>query len=273
MRFCSVLIALCFALLHLTSGAAQIELSQQEQNWLARNEQVLVGGSLDWTPFNFVSKQGKYQGIAKDYLTLLTEKTGLKFHFVLDTWQNNLDRIKQNEIQVLPAVYKTQERQTFLLFSTPYFEALDYFFVHQDLKVKTLADLNGKRLAIPKGYAHREIIKQHFPGINIIDVDTFGGAIDLVLQREADVLFDTYGALIYTLEQEGITTIKPFKSTRHIGKNPLHIATSKQYPELASIIQKGLDAITQLEHRTIYNKWFKTPLKHLGAFPTFYLPM
>ena len=235
-----------------------IELTKEEQEWLASNPKILVGGSLDWTPFNFVDEQGQYSGIANDYLNLVSKYTGLKYQIITDTWENNLQRIQQGKLDVLPAVYVTEERKTYLNLSSPYFEALDYFFIHQEVSANNFEDLNGKRLAMPKGYAHREIIETHFPDIVLVDADSFGDAIDMVLERKADVLFDTYGALIYTLEIEGISTIKPFKSTRHLGKNPIHFASSKAQPLLASIIQKGLDAISEAERRVIYNKWFQT---------------
>ena len=254
-----MLCALCFFVFDALAQASQqtVELSGEEQQWLERHPSISVGGSLDWTPFNFVDDRGQYQGIAKDYLDLVSRYTGIQYTVVTDTWQNNLARMKKGELDVLPAVYKTPERETFLHFSKPYFEALDYFFVHQDVLVNSFKDLDGKRLAIPKSYAHRELIQQHFPNIIIKDTDTFGQAIDMVLEREADLLFDTYGALMYTLETEGISTIKPFKSTRHLGKNPIHIVTAKNQVILSGIIQKGLDAITDSERRKIYNKWFK----------------
>lgn len=235
---------------------AKVQLTQQEQEWIANHQQLVVGGSPDWTPFNFTDKQGNYQGIAWDYLQLVAKKTGLTYRVVIDEWHVNLARAKNNQVQILGAVYKTEEREAFLNFSRPYFEALDYFFVRKDLQVNRLEDLNGKRLALPLGYAHRKIIQRHFPEIIIVDVLTFGEAIDAVLENRADILFDTYGALIYTLDIEGINTIVPFKSTRHLGKNPIHIASSKAHPELANIIQKGLDAITPEQHREIYNRWF-----------------
>ena len=132
---------------------------------------------------------------------------------------------------------------------------LDYFFIRDDLKVKSLEDLNGKRVAIPKDYAHEELIKKHFPKIKIISVDTFSAAIDAVLENHADMLYDTYGALTYTIEKEGINTIIPFKSTRNLGKKYIHIVTRKNAPELASIIQKGLDSISAHDKQVIYNKW------------------
>ena len=239
------------------SLAQPVLLSAEEKLWLSENKEVVVGGSHDFRPFNFVDKDGQYQGIANDYLKEISRLTGLKYRVSINTWQNSLEQIKNNELHILPSVYKTKERESFLNFSTPYFEALDYFFVHKDVSVSSFEDLAGKRLAIPKGYAHRQIISKHFPDIIFIDSDTVGGAIDLVLERKADLLFDTYGALMYILEQEGINTIIPFKSTRHLGKNPIHIVSSKKHPLLATIIQKGLDAIPEETHRKIYRHWFK----------------
>ncbi len=252
-----ILLFSCTAVSFQTKSQSQqrVILSSEEQHWLVENKDIIVGGSPDWTPFNFTDQQGNYRGIANDYLQLISHYTGIKFRVITDTWQNNLTRLQNNEVHLLGAVYKTEERDAQFIFSKPYFEALDYFFIRDDLQVNSLIDLEGKRLAIPVGYAHRKIIKKHFPKIKIVDVDTFGDAIDAVLENRADILFDTYGALIYTLEMEGITTILPFKSTRHLGKNPIHIVTSKAHPELASIIQKGLDSITPFQHRNIYNKW------------------
>lgn len=233
----------------------KIELTTQEQAWVKTHPQIRVGGSPDWAPFNFVNKNSQYSGIANDYLQLISQKTGLNFTLSIAPWSDNLKKIRNNKIDILPAVYFTKERSQYLAYSSPYFEVLDYFFIRDDLDVKTLTDLNGKRVAIPESYAHIELIKKHFPKIKIVVVNTFGDAIDAVLENRADLLYDTYGALIYTLEKEGINTILPFKSTRQLGKNPIHIVTRKDNSTLSAIIQKGMNAITVKEQREIYNKW------------------
>jgi len=250
-----ICLGLIFCLNTTLSAKPSIQLTPQEQQWLQQNPIISVGGSPDWTPFNFVNNQGQYSGIASDYLTLIAQKTGLNFNTKIDVWNINLHKIRSKEIDVLPAVYHTDERSQYLLFSQPYLEVLDYFFIRNDLQVKTLEDLDGKRVAIPKGYAHIRLIEKHFPNIKIIHVDTFGEAVDAVLENRADMLYDTYGALIYTLEKEGIKTIVPFKSTRHLGKNFIHIVTRKDMPILAGIIQKGLNAISPEEKRVIYRRW------------------
>ncbi len=241
-------------------AASEISLSPQEQAWLKNNPTVLVGGSPDWTPFNFADYKGRYQGVAHDFLQLISQKTGLKFIIHIDTWHNNLEKIRNRQIDILPAVYYTEERSRYLIFSQPYFEVLDYFFIRDDIPAQSFADLDGLRLAIPKSYAHIQLLRQFFPKIKLILVDTFGEAIDTVLEGKAELLYDTYGSLIYTLQQQGINTIVPFKSTRDIiGTNPIHIATRIDKPILAAIIDKGLAAITPLEKQKIYRKWLLLP--------------
>jgi two-component system sensor histidine kinase EvgS len=241
-----------------TQGAATTTreyLTLAEKNWIKANPIATVGGSPDWTPFNFQNKKGEYSGIANDYLQLIAKKTGLKFEVSIAPWSTNLKKLQDNKIDLLGAVYYTEERNRDFHLSTPYFEVLDFFFIRDDINAKTLEDLKGMRVAIPKDYAHIQFLQKHFPEIHIVEVDTFSEAIDTVLEKRAELLYDTYGSLIYTIEKKGINTISPFKSTSYLGNKNIHIATRKQRPELASIIQKGLNAISESEQRAIYKKW------------------
>lgn len=232
------------------------KLTMEEMIWIEQHPQVIVAGSDNWPPFSFVNEQGKYTGIARDYLTLLSQKTGLKFKVDIDIWDNSLQKIRDKKIDLISTIYYTEDRAEYLNYTESYFEVLDYFFVRDDLGVKVFDDLNSKRAAIIKGYAHKEILTKHLPGITLVTVDSLGAAIDAVLENRADMLYDTYGVLSYTLKKEGINTIIPFKSTREIiGTNPLHFVSRKDYPELAAIIQKGLDAFTPEEKRQISDQW------------------
>jgi len=233
-----------------------VTLTPDEQNWILNHPYISVGGEPDWAPFDFVDNNGVYSGFANDYLNLIAQKTGLTFKVTINQWSQNLQDLRDKKVDLLSAAYYTDDRAKYMNFSPPYIEALDYFFIRNDLEVKTLKDLNGMRVAIPKGFANIATLKNQFPEIQIITVNTFGEAIDAVLENHADMLYDNYAALVYTFKKEGINTIIPFKSTRNlIGNNPIHIVTRKGAPELASIIQKGLNAISAEEKQAIYNKW------------------
>ena len=229
-------------------------LTKKEKEWV-KNHKVKVGVGPDWAPFDFVDNDGNYRGIANDYLKLLSKKTGLKFETIVDKWSNNLKKIKEKKIDLLDAVYYSKQRDKYMDFTKPYLEILDYFYIRDDLNVSTMEDLNGKRVAIPKGYAHAQAIKKEFPKIKIVTVDTFSDSVDAVLENRADMLFDTQIALSYKLEQDGIRSIIPFKSYRKHGLMKLYMASFKGNETLISIINKGLDSITKEEKSTIYNRW------------------
>jgi signal transduction histidine kinase/ABC-type nitrate/sulfonate/bicarbonate transport system substrate-binding protein/DNA-binding NarL/FixJ family response regulator len=233
----------------------KIVLTKEEREWIKKHPKVIVGGGPDWAPFDFVDSKGKYIGIANDYLNLISEKTGLKFDVQVDKWSNNLQKMKESKIDLLDAVYYTDQRATYMNYTKPYFEMLDYFFIRDDLNISTIKDLNGKRVAMPKGYAHGDILKKEFPKIKIVAVDTFLEAIYAVLENRADALFDTYVSLSYVLKKNSISTIIPFKSYRSKGNKKLHMSTSKNRPLLTRIIDKGLLAITDDEKEKIYNRW------------------
>ena len=240
-----------------------IHLSAKERAWIKNHPIITVGGGPDWAPFDFVNAQGRYTGISHDYLMLISQKTGLKFDIIVDKWAHNLQKIKEQKIDLLHAIYYTKERASYMHFTKPYFEMLDYFFVRDDINVTTLKDLDGKRVAIPKGYAHGIILEKEFPKIKIVTVDTFSDAIDAVLQKRADLLFDTYTALSYVLKKDGISNIIPFKSYRGKHTFQLHMATAKDEPILAHILDTALEHISKEEKEHIYTKWIHGQKKTL----------
>ncbi len=238
----------------LVSRSDQLHLTDAERKWIQKHPVIKVVGEPDWAPFDFVNLNGDYQGIANDYLTLIAKKTGLKFDIKTGIWQSNLDQIKRGEVDLLPAAFINDRRRQYALFSSPYFKTLTYFFIRQDLDVKKLDDLNGLTLAIPKGYAQLDYLKQHYPQINLLETQTLNEAIDAVIEDKAQLLYDNYSVLSYTLSQFGIHNIKPFRSSRQATQS-LHFMIRQNAPELQSILNKALAAINPSEKQQIDDKW------------------
>ncbi len=233
-----------------------VELTAKEVQWLKKHPKVIAGSRSDLAPFSFVDKNKKIKGILNDYLELIGTKTGLNFVIKIDSWKSILNQLKNTDIDVVAGVYYTEERAKSYLYSPPFFEVLDYFFIRNDIDAKSIDDLNGFRVAIPKSFAHKKQIEKYFPKIKVINVNGFGEAIDAVLEGRAELLFSTYAILKYALEKEGIDSIVPFRSVRkEIGISSVHIVSRNNAPELASIIKKGLSVISEKEKRDIYLRW------------------
>ncbi|MDX1294787.1 MAG: transporter substrate-binding domain-containing protein, partial [Sulfurimonadaceae bacterium] len=80
--------ALFLFIVLIVPAMADLQLTDKEKEWIRANPTVIVGGELDWPPFDFVGPDGTYQGITNDYLQLVSERTGLKFNIITGyTWK------------------------------------------------------------------------------------------------------------------------------------------------------------------------------------------
>lgn len=61
-----------------------INLTKDEIRFVEENSIIRIGVDPDFVPFEFIDDDGAYKGIAADYLSLISKKTGLQFEVVKD---------------------------------------------------------------------------------------------------------------------------------------------------------------------------------------------
>ncbi|MCF6299033.1 MAG: transporter substrate-binding domain-containing protein, partial [Thiomicrorhabdus sp.] len=238
----------------------RVNLSAKERIWLKNYGEINVASEFDWPPFDFVDQNQKPIGLSLDYLSLIGQKTGLTFKVTPDRWLTSLSNLEHKKVDLLPAAVQTEERKKYAFFSDSYFDARYYFFIRDDLQAVQLSDLNGKTVAVPKGFSQIKTLQQHYPDIHILETDSMQAAIEAVIQNKAQVLYDVYPVLSYSIKHSGINTIVPFKATIQ-GVKKLHFMVRNDAPELLSIVNKGLAAITVSERDRMVLEWIGKPPK------------
>jgi len=75
----SVMISVMMPLLLSRSYAAdkEIDWTREEAQFIKNRPVIKLGVDPEFVPFEFIDEDGKYKGIAADYLDLISEKTGL----------------------------------------------------------------------------------------------------------------------------------------------------------------------------------------------------
>lgn len=251
-------VALYFLLFCLPLNLVALEsthLTSEEQKWIVKHPKIIVGGEVDWAPFDFVTKEGKYSGLCHDYLQLIAQKTGLNFEVITSpTCSQLIDKFKKREIDLLPAVFYDASREAYGVYTIPYYRARDLIFVKSTSSISGFADLNTKTLAIPKGYTVIQTIKSRFPEIKILEVPTILDAITAVLSSKADAAFEVQAVMAYTLKVNAISGLKAV-AQKSIDPHPFHIFVRKDWEILVSIINKAIAEITHEEHNSIANNW------------------
>ena len=234
---------------------SQVELNRQQIDWINKNPIVRVAGDTDWEPFEFVDENDDYRGFSKDLVQLIGEKTGLKFEFTPNIWEETLQSAYDGENDILIAAYKNEEREQKLSFSIPYYRSQNRFFYHNRLQLTDYTDFSGLKLVLTEGYGLAEKIQERHPSLEIAFVKTIKEGIDLVINQEADLLFDSYEVISYVLARHNVKDIVPFKGLEGDTVNPIHIAVRKDLPELLSIINLGIASITDMEKEALLKKW------------------
>lgn len=247
------LFLLFFFLYNLLFSATLELFTNEEQEYIKNNPVINVGAETDWPPFDYV-ENGKYTGIASEYLNIIERKTGLKFNYIHGYKWNQLLQMTQNkEIDLLPILAKSPDREKYLTYSSnSYITIRDYLF-STNKEYKNLNDLNNKSIAIPKGFVQEEFIKKNYPKIKIISVNNMLEAIDSVLLKKADALISNIALMGYLIKKNNISGISP---TFVINRNDnLYMAFRNDSPILKRIIDKVLNSISSLEKNQISSKW------------------
>ncbi len=250
-----------FLALHYSDAYSKLALTQAQLEWIQQHPTIKTAGGLDWSPFDFVEKKQnntlKHIGISHDILDLISKKTGLVFVMEFDQWKNNLAKIKKGELDLLPILNKSPQREEYLNFTSAYYDVFNYFFIRNDLSNSTIEQSTNLRIAIPKDFSYETQLKTNYPNLKIISTNTLTEAIFAVLENKADMLYDSYTALNYTLDKLSINSIVPLMSSKEMPLNRLYMATNKDNEMLISILNAALSDITATERNQIFLKWQK----------------
>ncbi len=233
----------------------ELELTAAEKTFIEDHPLIKVGGEIDWGPFDFVNEQGQHAGIASDYLQLVSDHTGLRFEVEPGSFSKLLEKLGAGEIDLIPAIYFSEERSRSYNYTSKYHQVAEYFFARDDAGISTAADLPGKTVAMLRGFASIETLRNTYPDVNIIEYESLDDAIDAVVTHKADLLFDAIATLTFTLREKSISNIRPTFKIENSRPFHLFMASRKDLPELASIISKVILSTTDSEKQTILSRW------------------
>ncbi len=236
------------------ANASAFFLNDDEQAWIVDHPVISVGLE-EWFPFVRTEKNGTPGGIAGDFIGLVLKKTGLKIEVISDEWSTLLSDFVAGKIDLLPATYFTDKRATFGRYSNPYFSAREFLYIRKnDGSVRSFNDLDGKKLAVVKGFGTIPKIREKFPHIEIVETKNQLSSIYAVLNEEVDALFESQIVINDLARRELITGLRSIGQTSFKASS-LYFFSRLDEPLLQSILTKALDDVSEAERRELIDKW------------------
>ena len=254
-----------FALLGLTVALSSalfgadsaIDLTEAEKAFLRNAAPVRVSNEMDWPPYNY-NDRGTPKGFSIEYFQLIAQKLGLKYEFVSGPdWNDFLERIKKHELDVMLNIINTEERREYIAFTRSYAVAISALIVREENRhLKSLRGMDGKTIAIPKGFFTAELLRAIYPGIKRLETPDMLSALEAVRFGKADAAISELSVADFLIKKH---TLSGLVSSGRV-KNPafssiLNLGTRKDLPVLRDLLQKGINAVTDEELFALRSKW------------------
>jgi ABC-type amino acid transport substrate-binding protein len=143
---------------------------------------------FDYPPFS-VTSSGKADGFSVELLKAVAEETGIQISFKIDQWAIIKEELKNGQIDILPLVSFSEERDGYYDFSVPYIVMYGNIFVQSDnTMIKGEEDLIGKRIAVMDGDTAQEYAVSKGLFDELILTTTFQDAFQLLADGECDAV-------------------------------------------------------------------------------------
>lgn len=254
-RFCLCCLLLLLALSAQTR-AASLALSEPERAFIAAHEPIRVGlFRAGWPPFEVIDEFDQFHGISADYLQLLSERLGMKVQPVLyNTWEEVLAAVKAGEVDLLPSMAATEDRQRFLSFTEPYVTTSSLIFARRDSTIRSLDDLSGRRVAVEHDYAVHELLTKAVPGVDFVLVEDSPSALKAVSTGRADAYVGNLISTTFLIEQLGLSNME-VRGESGLGNSQVRFATRKELEPLIPLLDRALGDITRDEQEAIQARW------------------
>ena len=249
----TVLLLLLTSTLH---AADVVELTAQQRQWLQQRAPLVWAAEADYQPFIFI-EQGQPAGLSYDLLTLLQKRLGLPLQRAPEAPLSELlDSTRAGRVDLLTSLRPTPERAEYLAFTHPYIQVPTVLLLRQDQdRQQTLEQLNGRKVAVGKGYAVESFVRQHYPDIDWQALPSDRIGVEALLRRELEAVVLDLGSASYLVEQ---FPAHQLQIGSRIGFDyPLSLAYRKDLPELGVILEQGLRSITQDEREALSRRWLR----------------
>lgn len=242
-------------LLMWSAAAGALTLTDEEKAWLSAHPQLRLGVDASWPPFEYRDQDGKYQGLAADYIALIQERLGVTFTPIEPTsWSAVLEEARQNTLDLLPGIMSTPERQGYLAFTRPYLDFPIVILAHEGgPKPHGLKDLYGLKVAVVENYAPHELLRTHHPDLNLVALPNVSSALQALATDEVDAVVGDLASSVWSLRQLKLEGLYVSGETPY--RYQLAMAVPRQQKILVGILDKVIADMSPAELSQIQERW------------------
>ena len=253
--------------------ANDIGLTQAERDYLRVKNVVRVCVDPDRLPFDGVDEDRQHTGLSKDYFDLFARMLAVEMVVPeVKDWNDLISKAKSRKCDVVAQINASEERRSFLDFTTPYFylplavvTRYDRIFVEESLEGA------GTQFAVIKGDIAIDKLRKRYPRVVLVEVKNNIQAMELVYDGEVFGYIGAQGAVAFAIQSLNLNKLAVTGSLPL--RYELSVATRNDEPLLGSAFEKAVLHIDPKEGQSIRDKWIAITIEKVTDYTLLWLTL
>jgi PAS domain S-box-containing protein len=232
-----------------------LEFTANQKAYLKEKKVIKMCVDPNWMPLEKIENE-KHIGIASDFIKIISKKIDTPIELVAtQLWSESLDNVKNRKCDILALAAETPIRKKYLDFTTPYIKIP--LVVATKASVAFSNNLNSikeKPLGVVRNYSIYELLKDKYPDINLVEVESLQEGLAFVDQEKIFGFLDNSMVINNEIQKnnmsDNINITGQFKENLY-----LSIASRNDEPILNEILEIALMSIKPQTSSNIIDKW------------------
>ncbi len=224
---------------------------------------------LDYPPFAIVLADGTADGFSVELLKAVTQAVGLDVEIIVDPWHEIKQQLADRQLDVLPLVSYSKERDKVFDFTAPYLHMHGTIFVRKGkTTIHNKSDLCDKEVLVMRGdTAHEYAVREKLTD-SLILTESFEDALVMLSEGKHDAVIVQHLMglqLIIKLDISNVvsvnslqeTSLKPSAKPLSGFEQKFSFAVQEGDAKLLSQLNEGLSIVfANGTYDKLYEKWF-----------------
>lgn len=222
---------------------------------------ISSGCEYDYPPFCIVEENGRANGFSVELLRAALQVMNRDVSFRNGHWVEVKGMLERGEIDVLPLVGRTPERESIFDFTFPYLSLHGVIVVQKGMtNIHDLSDLKEGRIAVMEGDNAEEFLRRTDLKLNIHTTATFADALSKLSEGSVDAVVIQRLLALRLIKDAGITNLQIVDQHLDGLRQDFCFAVKEGNRETLSILNEGLAlVIADGTFNRLQQKWFATP--------------
>lgn len=221
----------------------------------AGSDGLKVATDATFPPMEY-TENGARTGFDVDLMNALAKAMGKEAQWTDIDFKGLVPGLVAHRFDVaISAIYITPERAQVVDFTEPYYAGGLVALVKSGSPIKTLADLNGKKVTVQVGTKSVNFLQEHYPQVQRVEVEKNEEMFDLVGIGRADAaVTGKPAAYQFARTRAGFRVLDEQLTTEKYG-----IAVRKDEPQLRDALNAALAKIkADGTYAALVKKWFSS---------------